>query len=285
MESKVTKRKFAAIANDPLLNTSPIVRLALNDIVNVDNIAAPELPPSTLVSPPPQPMDIDATAITNNSTKSPIPATPIKGDAVDQPSPVADCPNGTIATTPTLATGALATDTTTPITPSAEAAGAVAATPTAPITPISAIKERKRRIIVDDDDESPTFNPMSRGNKRARRGKGRKGRNNNQRRSLPASPEKSRDAGIFTTPDGKVCTSLIHASHSIHTRTYTTSIRAIWLFVIEFYSCLPTCPHYSVLAVARLLNCKFLSPLVLTLHCHSACRHIAVNTHIFVVDK
>lgn len=75
------------------------------------------------------------------------------------------------------------------------------------LSPLSAIKERKRRIIIDDDDESPTFNPLSRSHKRARKGRGMRGRGkrNIQRQNLLlTSPEKSRDAAVFTTPEGKV---------------------------------------------------------------------------------
>lgn len=71
------------------------------------------------------------------------------------------------------------------------------------VTPVSAIKERKRRIIVDDDDESPTW---QRGFKRTRgRGRGARGRgglNRSQHRlQMLSSPEKSRDASVFTTPE------------------------------------------------------------------------------------
>lgn len=85
-------------------------------------------------------------------------------------------------------------------------------------TPTTVAKERKRRMRIDDDDESPTFNPMSRG---IRRGRGRGGRGNRGRgrlrtpnqqprsasNSIISSPDKSRDGGssscVFTTPDGK----------------------------------------------------------------------------------
>lgn len=75
-------------------------------------------------------------------------------------------------------------------------------------------------MLIDDDDESPTFNPMSRG---IRRGRGRGGRGNRGRgrlrtptqqsrsasNSIISSPDKSRDGGssscgVFTTPDGKL---------------------------------------------------------------------------------
>lgn len=94
------------------------------------------------------------------------------------------------------------------------------------------IKEKKRRIRIDDDDESPTFNPLTRG---IRRGRGRGGRGSRggargalrmQQRQLQRNnailgnasggapqnptmfllntPEKSHDGIIFTTPEGKV---------------------------------------------------------------------------------
>lgn len=112
-------------------------------------------------------------------------------------------------------------------------------------TPISKpeIKERKRRIRIDDDDESPTFNPLARGIRRSRGRGGRGSRGGNrggtlrmqQRQQQRAAanallgissnssgatpnstaaggntmfllhtPEKSRDGIIFTTPEGKV---------------------------------------------------------------------------------
>lgn len=67
-------------------------------------------------------------------------------------------------------------------------------------------KERKRRIVIDDDDESPTFNPLNRGIKRMRgRGRGSRGRGSLQRKMhLMQSPEKSVDATVFTSPEGIV---------------------------------------------------------------------------------
>lgn len=81
-------------------------------------------------------------------------------------------------------------------------------------TPLSIMKERKRRMRIDDDDESPTFNPMSRGTRRGRgrggrgsRGRGRLRTAQQQQRSssIISSPDKSRDGGssscgVFTTP-------------------------------------------------------------------------------------
>lgn len=84
----------------------------------------------------------------------------------------------------------------------------------------SMIKEKKRRMHIDDDDESPTFNPMSRGTRRGRgrggrgsrgRGRSKAGQQQQQQRtptnsnSMISSPDKSRDGGssscgIFTTP-------------------------------------------------------------------------------------
>lgn len=81
-------------------------------------------------------------------------------------------------------------------------------------------KEKKRRIRIDDDDESPTFNPMARGIKTRGRGRGRGSRGGIGGRgamrgglttprsgslSLLSTPEKSRDAAVFTSPEGKVC--------------------------------------------------------------------------------
>lgn len=89
-------------------------------------------------------------------------------------------------------------------------------------------KERKRRIRIDDDDESPTFNPMARG---VRRGRGRGGRGSRGARGalkgmrqqrtpgttgvghnvfMLSTPEKSHDGIIFTTPEGKVSPPLYH---------------------------------------------------------------------------
>lgn len=72
------------------------------------------------------------------------------------------------------------------------------------VTPISVVKERKRRIIVDDDDESPTWQrgfKRTRGRGRGSRGRGGLNRNSQHRLQMLSSPEKSRDASIFTTPE------------------------------------------------------------------------------------
>ena len=82
------------------------------------------------------------------------------------------------------------------------------------------VKERKRRIRIDDDDESPTFNPLVRSIRRGRgrgsRGsRGGRGANSLRHQSnlkmqrsgsifLLNTPEKSHDSIIFTTPEGKV---------------------------------------------------------------------------------
>lgn len=88
-------------------------------------------------------------------------------------------------------------------------------------------KERKRRIRIDDDDESPTFNPMSRGSRGRGRGRGGRGSRGgrNIMKNIKLSTKLASDAidrvfmmsmpnklndevGIhssnFTTPDGKV---------------------------------------------------------------------------------
>lgn len=97
-------------------------------------------------------------------------------------------------------------------------------------------KERKRRIVIDDDDESPTFNPLNRGMKRIR-GRGRRGRSGltrlNQRKmhlspekganSLPATPSlatatpaaaQDDDSNLFTSPEGivsrQICLTIFH---------------------------------------------------------------------------
>lgn len=72
------------------------------------------------------------------------------------------------------------------------------------VTPSSVIKERKRRIIVDDDDESPTWQrgfKRTRGRGRGSRGRGGLNRGSQHRLQMLSSPEKSRDASIFTTPE------------------------------------------------------------------------------------
>lgn len=104
------------------------------------------------------------------------------------------------------------------------------------------IKERKRRIRIDDDDESPTFNPMARGIRRIR-GRGSRGNRGgrgamrlqlNQQKIqrtggifLLNTPEKSHDATIFTTPEGKVCVkfyiSFLHPWHPICLIYFITS--------------------------------------------------------------
>lgn len=65
-------------------------------------------------------------------------------------------------------------------------------------------KERKRRIVVDDDDESPTFNPLSRSSKKMR-GKNRKNR-------VGLSKQKQRKLLLLGTPDGKANESAIFTS-------------------------------------------------------------------------
>lgn len=73
---------------------------------------------------------------------------------------------------------------------------------------------RKRRIRIDDDDESPTFNPLARG---IRRGRGRGGRGSRGGRgtlrrqlhrplmSILSSPDKSSgEVSPFTSPEAKV---------------------------------------------------------------------------------
>lgn len=95
-----------------------------------------------------------------------------------------------------------------------------------PFSPITSplkthVKERKRRIRIDDDDESPTFSPVGRSVRRGRGrgGRGSRGRGGQQRAMvkigaglaesmfLLGSPEKSRDAPeprAFASPEGIV---------------------------------------------------------------------------------
>lgn len=226
MEVKVSKRKLAALAKDALLNaTTPVVPLASNDTTSAE-LAVPSTPVLPVVSA--MTIALESPQVTVQPIEVAESFSTTSQPAVEEPTaPANDEQNGTLTTMPTLT--ADANEITTPVTPlPLDAADAGAVTPTmagavvagigqTPLTPLSAIKERKRRIIVDDDDESPTFNPMSRGSKRARRGRGRKGRNNNQRRSqLLMSPEKAREAGIFTTPDGKVCIIIQHTYRHIY---------------------------------------------------------------------
>lgn len=77
------------------------------------------------------------------------------------------------------------------------------ASPSTPSVP----KERKRRIIIDDDDESPTFNPL-RSNKKIR-GKNRRNRQNmllkKQRKVQLLSPtDKTNENAVFTSPEAIV---------------------------------------------------------------------------------
>lgn len=77
------------------------------------------------------------------------------------------------------------------------------ASPTTPSVP----KERKRRIVIDDDDESPTFNPL-RSNKKIR-GKNRRSRHGllskKQRKAQLLSPtDKTNENSVFTSPEGIV---------------------------------------------------------------------------------
>lgn len=87
-------------------------------------------------------------------------------------------------------------------------------------------KKRAPRIIPDDDDESPTFNPLNRsltprrGRGRGYRGRGSKGRGSKQvarvllsqkilansqtNMSLTETPERYPNGALFSTPDGKV---------------------------------------------------------------------------------
>lgn len=80
---------------------------------------------------------------------------------------------------------------------------------TSPTTP-SVPKERKKRIIIDDDDESPTFNPL-RSNKKIR-GKNRRSRNNlllkKRKCQLLSSSDKLNENAVFTSPEGIVSITL-----------------------------------------------------------------------------
>lgn len=79
---------------------------------------------------------------------------------------------------------------------------------TSPTTP-SVPKERKRRIVIDDDDESPTFNPL-RSNKKIR-GKNSRSRNSllKKRKGQLLSPsDKANENVVFTSPEGIVSTIL-----------------------------------------------------------------------------
>lgn len=88
---------------------------------------------------------------------------------------------------------------------------------TIPTTPTTALtsgisKERKRRIVVDDDDESPTFNPLSRSSGKKARGKNRRGKGGllkqKQRQMLFATPDKTNENALFTSPESIVSVKL-----------------------------------------------------------------------------
>lgn len=76
---------------------------------------------------------------------------------------------------------------------------------TSPTTP-SVPKERKRRIIIDDDDESPTFNPL-RSNKKIR-GKNRRRQNSlmlkKRKIQVLSQSDKTNENVVFTSPEGIV---------------------------------------------------------------------------------
>lgn len=76
---------------------------------------------------------------------------------------------------------------------------------TSPTTP-NVPKERKRRIVIDDDDESPTFNPL-RSSKKIR-GKHRRNRNSllvkKRKHQLLSPSDKVNENAVFTSPDGIV---------------------------------------------------------------------------------
>lgn len=90
--------------------------------------------------------------------------------------------------------------------PSGQSIGDIAIGLASPTTP-SVPKERKRRIVIDDDDESPTFNPL-RSNKKIR-GKNRRHRHGllskKQRKAQLLSPtDKTNENSVFTSPEGIV---------------------------------------------------------------------------------
>lgn len=159
-----------------------------------------------------------ADAITSDTTAG-MPIEPAAATAA----PPVEMTTPTTTTTPTTATTAETATADIPTTPTAAAPETVAAT-------ASAIKERKRRIIVDDGDESPTFNPLARGAKKGRgRGRGARGRAQflkNRRIQLTESPEKSRDDSVFTTPDGIV--SIFFSSHSSFSSLFYFSLIFSW---------------------------------------------------------
>lgn len=80
--------------------------------------------------------------------------------------------------------------------------------PTLPTTP-NVPKERRKRIIIDDDDESPTFNPL-RCHKKAR-GKNRRNLlSKKQRKTQLLSPsDKANENAVFTSPEGIVSIALL----------------------------------------------------------------------------
>lgn len=91
--------------------------------------------------------------------------------------------------------------------PTASVSLAIPTTPTTALTP-GISKERKRRIVVDDDDESPTFNPLSRSSGKKARGKNRRGKTGllkqKQRQMLFITPDKANESAIFTSPESIV---------------------------------------------------------------------------------
>lgn len=97
--------------------------------------------------------------------------------------------------------------------PSASASSAIPTTPTTAFTP-GISKERKRRIVVDDDDESPTFNPLSRSSGKKVRGKNRRGKHGllkqKQRQMMFATPDKSNENAIFTSPESIVSVKILN---------------------------------------------------------------------------
>lgn len=202
---KISKRKLARAANatDTIVTSQPVVPSLPTEIVS-DNIVPPETE-STLL---PSPVLIPTPVLTPTLLPTPPPAlmpsansnsiegnTPVKIDVVQM-------------------------DITTPA--NAELT-----------TPPSMVKERKRRIIVDDDDESPTFNPMARGKKRTRgRGRGtRRGglqRFNQRRAEMLASPDKSHDATIFTSPEVSSC----HKHTNLH---LINSLGPVTSYLLSWY--------------------------------------------------
>lgn len=95
--------------------------------------------------------------------------------------------------------------------PSASASLAMPTTPTTALTP-GISKERKRRIVVDDDDESPTFNPLSRSSGKKVRGKNRRSKvgqlKQKQRQMAFIIPDKANENAIFTSPESIVSVKL-----------------------------------------------------------------------------